>query len=297
MRASVFPTIHGEDIDLRLLHRAMYLKDMSTLGFSPEKLRLFVDMLDSPKGLLLVTGPVGVGKTTTLYSSLRRLSQKDRRIVTLEDPIECRLENVAQSQVSAQTGFDFARGLRSVLRMDPDVIMVGEIRDVETARMALRASLTGMMVMSTLHTDRAAGAPARLIDMEVEPYLLTSSLLGVLSQALVRTICEECKRPAEPDFQLIESRDFPKDLADGPLWRGEGCDRCGGTGHYGRTGIFELLRMDDEVREKVKQRADTPEVEALARRQGMETLVEDGLDKVRRGVTTLEEVVRVTAGR
>lgn len=293
VRASVFPTIQGEDVALRLQQKAMYRADMSGLGFAPDVLDAFQRMLDSPKGMILVTGPVGVGKTTTLYSALARMSGQRRKIVSLEDPVESRLDHVAQSQVSPEQGYDFARGLRSILRMDPDVIMVGEVRDPETALMALRASLTGMLVLSTLHTDRAAGAIPRLLDMDVEPYLLTSSLLGVMSQALLRTICEECKRPAGPDSRALATGAFPGDAADQRYWRGAGCDRCDQTGYFGRTGIFELLAVDDDVRDCVKRRADLPEIYAAARKGGMVTMVEDGYAKAVQGITTLEEVLRV----
>jgi len=297
LRASVFPTIQGEDIALRLQYRAMYRKDLSGLGFGAAKLRRFLSMLDSPKGMILVTGPVGVGKTTTLYSALARLSDRRRRIVTLEDPVESRIDHVAQSQVAPEQGYDFARGLKSILRMDPDVIMVGEIRDPETAQMALRASLTGMLVLSTLHTDRAAGAIPRLLDMDVEPYLLTSSLLGVLSQALVRTICPECKEQAKLVISAHDLEYLPSGLTNEALWRGAGCDRCDGTGYLGRTGIFELLVMDDDMRAKVKEKADLPEIHRLAREHGMETMIEDGVDKARGGQTTVEEVLRVARSR
>lgn len=297
LRVGVFPTVYGEDIALRLLYSDVYLQDLAQLGFSADKLPVFLNLLDSTKGMILVTGPVGVGKTTTLYSSLSRLSRRRGRIITLEDPVESRIEGITQSQVSPGTGFDFASGLRSILRMDPDVIMVGEIRDIETAQMALRASLTGMLVLSTLHTDSAAGAIARLLDMNSEPFLLTSSLLGVLAQALVRRICDECKEPATPDPAMLEARNLPRAILDGPIWRGAGCDRCDHTGYFGRTGLFELLVVDDAIREKIKQRVDTSEIDKVAREAGMETLFDDGIRKLHAGITTVDELVRILSGR
>lgn len=297
VRSSVFPTIYGEDIGLRLLYQSMYQKDLSALGFVDWKLRLFEQLLDMPKGLVLVTGPVGVGKTTTLYASLNRIEEQDRRIITLEDPVECRLKNIVQSQVHPATGYDFAAGLRSVLRMDPDVLMVGEIRDVETARMSLRASLTGIMVLATLHTDRAAGAMPRLLDMEVEPYLLTSSLQGVLAQGLVRTICPDCRDEHKPSPALLHAHDLPEELLEETFWKGSGCDRCEYTGYLGRTGIFELLVVDDTVRDLIVSHGSRLQIEQAARKRGMQTMIEDGLDKARQGITTFEDVLRVTSGR
>ena len=297
IRASVFPTIRGEDIALRLQYRAMYRMDFSNLGFEDWKLAQFTDLLDMPKGMILVTGPVGVGKTTTLYSALSRLAGRRRKIVTLEDPVESRLPDIAQSQIAPAQGYGFALGLKTILRMDPDVIMVGEIRDDETAGLALRASLTGMLVLSTLHTDRAAGAIPRLLDMQVEPYLLTSSLLGVLSQALARTLCAQCREESEPDRRLLLDNGVPEDQIAERYWRAKGCDRCGGAGFYGRTGLFELLLVNDAIREAVKERADLAEIYCVARREGMETMVEDGLKKAAQGVTTVEEVFRVAKTR
>lgn len=297
VRVGVFPTIYGEDVAMRLLYSEMYVLDLAVLGFSEATLSLFTRLLESNKGMILVTGPVGVGKTTTLYSSLSKLCQHRGRIITLEDPVESRVEGITQSQVSPETGYDFASGLRSILRMDPDVIMVGEIRDNETAQMALRASLTGMLVLSTLHTDRAAGAIPRLLDMEVEPFLLTSSLLGVLSQALVRRICEECKEPVEPDPAYVRAHSLPEAALQGTLWQGAGCQRCDQTGYYGRTGLFELLVVDESIRDKIKERTDTPEIVEAAAKVGMTTLMDDGLAKAHAGVTTLAELVRVLSGR
>lgn len=297
VRASVFPTIYGEDIGLRLLYQSMYQKDLSALGFVDWKLRLFEQMLDMPKGLVLVTGPVGVGKTTTLYASLNRIEEQDRRIITLEDPVECRLKNIVQSQVHPATGYDFAAGLRSVLRMDPDVLMVGEVRDVETARMSLRASLTGILVLATLHTDRSAGAVPRLLDMEVEPYLLTSSLQGVLAQGLVRTICPDCREEHKPSPALLHAHDLPEALLEETFWKGAGCDRCEYTGYLGRTGIFELLVIDDTVRDLIVGRGTRVQIEQAARKRGMQTMIEDGIEKARQGITTFEDVLRVTSGR
>ena len=297
IRVGVFPTVYGEDIALRLLYSDIYLLELTQLGFSEANLPVFSNMLDSTKGMILVTGPVGVGKTTTLYSSLSRLSRRRGRIITLEDPVESRIEGITQSQISPETGYDFAAGLRSILRMDPDVIMVGEIRDVETAQMALRASLTGMLVLSTLHTDRAAGAIARLLDMEAEPFLLTSSLLGVLAQALVRRICDECKEPVTIDPAVVESRNLPRAILDGPAWHGAGCDHCEQTGYFGRTGLYELLVVDNAIRDKIKQRADTPEIAQAAQDAGMDTLFDDGIGKLHRGLTTVDELIRVLSGR
>jgi len=297
IRVGNFPTIYGEDVALRLLYSEMYLRDLSSLGFNDHALPGYTQLLDSPKGMILVTGPVGVGKTTTLYSSLSRLIHQRRRIITLEDPVECRIEGITQSQVSPDTGYDFAAGLRSILRMDPNVIMVGEIRDVETARMALRASLTGMLVLSTLHTDHAAGAIPRLLDMEIEPFLLTSSLLGVLSQALMRTICDECKQKVEPNMALVRQHKLPESVLNGEFYRGTGCERCENTGYYGRTGIFELLLVEDTMRNAIKTNADTTQVERIAREAGMETMFDDAMTKVHAGVTTLDEAVRALSGR
>ena len=298
IRASVFPTVYGEDVALRLQWGAMYLKDLSSLGFTQAKLSRYQRLLDSPKGMILVTGPVGVGKSTTLYSSLGRLTGQRRRIVTLEDPVECRIDNITQSQVSPETGYDFALGLRSILRMDPNVIMVGEIRDVETARMALRASLTGMLVLSTLHTDRAAGAIPRLVDMDVEPYLLTSSLIGVLAQALTRRVCEDCRQAAaSASLEHFQLQEWPQEYADRSYYEGAGCDRCDHSGYYGRTGLFELLEVNEDIRGAIRDRADRSEINRVAVANGMETMVVDGLEKAAQGITTLEEVVRVTSTR
>lgn len=297
VRTSVFPTIHGEDIALRLFNQAMYQQHLSSLGLSDAKLRQYEQLLDHPKGLLLVTGPVGVGKTTTLYASLSRLVDRDRRVITLEDPVECRLNKLIQSQISPQTGYDFPAGLRSVLRMDPDVLMVGEIRDVETARMSLRASLTGVLVLSTLHTDRAAGAIPRLLDMEIEAYLLTSSLRGVVSQALVRRVCPECRGEHRLAPAVFAGHQLPETLAQHTYWRGAGCERCEYTGYLGRTGVFELLMVDDAIRDLVIQRANRSRIEAAACQGGMQTMFEDALEKARQGVTSFEEVMRIMASR
>lgn len=297
VRAAVFPTIHGEDIALRLLYQQLYNRELRALGFSEWKLKLFQQLIDSPKGFVLVTGPVGVGKTTTLYGSLNRLVEHERRIVTLEDPVECRLPNIVQSQVSPATGYDFATGLRSVLRMDPDVLMVGEIRDVETARLSLRASLTGVLVLATLHTDRAAGAVPRLLDMEVEPYLLTSTLRGVLSQGLVRKVCSECRHEHKLSAASLRAHGMPEELSEEIFFKGAGCERCEYTGYFGRTGIFEMLVVDDAIRDQIIARASRTDIEQTARRRGMQTMIEDGLEKARAGVTTFEEVLRVTSGR
>ena len=297
IRASIFPTIQGEDIALRLQYRAMYQKDFGNLGFADWKLKQFIGLLDMPKGMILVTGPVGVGKTTTLYSALSRIAGQSRKIVTLEDPVESRLDHVAQSQISPTQGYGFALGLKTILRMDPDVIMVGEIRDNETAGLALRASLTGMLVLSTLHTDRAAGAIPRLLDMDIEPYLLTSSLLGVLSQALVRRICDRCREPVEVDREFLIENGVPEDRIAPQYYHGAGCDRCGQSGYYGRTGVFEMLIVNDAVREAVKRRSDLAEIYRVAREEGMETMVEDGLGKAAEGVTTVEDVFRVAKAR
>ncbi len=297
IRVAVFPTIHGEDVAMRLLQQGGYLRDFSSLGIADSKLVTFRNMLDSTKGMVLVTGPVGVGKTTTLYAALSYIAESKRRIITLEDPVECRLENMTQSQISPETGYDFAAGLRSILRMDPDVIMVGEIRDVETAQMALRASLTGMLVLSTLHTDRVAGAVPRLLDMQVEPFLLNSSILGVISQALVRKICSECRIEMRLTTDFVKQHRLPEDLLNKTFWKGTGCDRCENTGFFGRVGLFEILPITDDVRTEIRNRSDTPGFERAAHAAGMQTLFEDGLQKASEGITSIPEVIRVLHGR
>jgi len=294
-RVSTVPTLFGESVVIRILDQASVPLDLATLGFSAEALPAFREMVTAPHGMVLVTGPTGSGKTTTLYGALQEIRATDRKVITIEDPVEYQIPGVNQIQVKPQIGLTFASGLRSIVRQDPDVILVGEIRDRETAEIAIHSALTGHMMLSTLHTNDAAGAIARLLDMEVEEYLLPSALTGVLAQRLVRTICRECSSPREvsPAFreEVIRETGF---VPDGELREGRGCEACGGTGYRGRTGIFELLRITDGIREKILARADTGSIRDRAVGEGMTLLREDGWRKVRAGVTTIEEVIRVT---
>ncbi|HET6469541.1 MAG TPA: type II secretion system ATPase GspE [Geminicoccaceae bacterium] len=297
LRVSTLPTLHGESVVMRILDRGTVALDFGALGFDGGELDDYLQVLLKPNGILLVTGPTGSGKTTTLYTSLLRLNTGDTKIITVEDPIEYQLEGVNQVQVKPQIGLSFAHILRSILRQDPDIIMVGEMRDLETAEIAVQAALTGHLVLSTLHTNDAASTVTRLLDMGVENYLLTSTINAVAAQRLVRTLCTHCREPYPVLPDLAEQLQLePPDGGGGPLrfYRARGCPRCNGTGYLGRTSIVELLIMSDPVREAILHRAEAREIERAARATGMRTLHQNGLRKAVEGVTSLEEVLRVT---
>jgi len=341
IRVSVIPTSHGERAVLRLLDRKQGLLGLWEIGFSKDDEKKLEEYLQRPDGIILVTGPTGSGKTTTLYACLNRVHTEEKNIITVEDPIEYQLKGIGQVHVNPKIGLTFASGLRSILRQDPDVIMVGEIRDLETAEIAMQASLTGHLVLSTLHTNDAPSALIRLIDMGIEPFLVASSLTTVLAQRLVRAICPHCKvsyeaSDIEKSYFLPPTHPSPargegvrgnaspakgedKGVADAPvggtnyptnpspsrgegkgggesllLYRGKGCDKCKGKGYFGRTGIFELLVIDSEIRPMITDRIDSQSIKNLAVSMGMKTLRQDGIEKVLMGITTLEEVLRVT---
>ena len=287
LRVSTLPTLYGESVVMRLLDRsAGDFYDLRRLGFDTHFLARMEYFTSLPHGIFLVTGPTGSGKSTTLYSALKRINIPDKKIITIEDPVEYQMDGINQIHVNPQIGLTFAAGLRHIVRQDPDVIMVGEIRDRETADIAIRAALTGHMVFSTLHTNDAPSAITRLTDMGVENYLITSSLVSVLAQRLVRLICPHCKAPdgirTAPDGEKVES------------YRGAGCESCAGTGYTSRVGIFELMELNDEIRKLIMANEDASQITAAARRNGMQSLREDGWMKVRTGVTTADEVMRVT---
>jgi general secretion pathway protein E len=293
IRVSTVPTVHGESIVMRLLDRSSVFLPLEQLGFSPDIRRRFEALIRRPHGILLVTGPTGSGKTTTLYGALDKINSPDRKIITVEDPVEYQLKGVNQIPVRAKIGLTFATGLRHIVRQDPDVILVGEIRDLETAEISIQAALTGHLVFSTLHTNDAPGAITRLEDMGVEPYLVSSVLEGVLAQRLVRRICEACRVPdavTRADLELLGVDPH----APYSLFRGKGCDECRGTGYRGRFGIYELFPITEEVRSLVLRRASTPEIRRQAVEAGMVTLRLDGWMKARDGLTTVEEILRVT---
>jgi general secretion pathway protein E len=293
VRVSTLPTGPGERVVLRLLDQDAARLDLALLGMSEATLAGVDRLIREPHGILLVTGPTGSGKTTTLYAALSRLPRGSVNMMTVEDPIEYALDGVAQVQVNPRIELTFARALRSILRQDPDVVMIGEIRDLETAQIAVQASLTGHLVLATLHTNDAPGAVTRLIDMGIEPYLLASSLNGVLAQRLVRKLCAECKAPYEPD--AAERSAFSEGgPAPDRLYRAVGCGACNFSGYRGRTGIYELLVADDETRHLVHDTAAESQLRQHAVRSGMVRLREDGLRWVRAGVTSLDEVLRVT---
>jgi len=290
LRVATSPTIHGESVVLRLLDRSNLALDFESLGFGGDNLARYLRVLRQPHGIVLVTGPTGSGKTTTLYASLAVMNTADRKILTIEDPIEYRLAGINQTQVSPQIGLSFAAALRSFLRQDPDVMMVGEVRDLETAQVAVQAALTGHTILSTLHTNSAAAAVTRLIDMGVEPFLITSTLNAVLAQRLVRRLCPHCREPFTPAPETLEALGVsPAGLER--LWRPAGCAACGGGGFRGRIAVLELLVVDAEIERLVLARAEARDIQAAA---GMRTMLEDGLVKARAGLTTLEEVLRVT---
>jgi general secretion pathway protein E len=294
-RVSTMPTLHGESVVLRILDRGSLKLDFQTLGFADDTLGSYLPVLRRPHGILLVTGPTGSGKTTTLYTSLSALDRHELKILTIEDPIEYQLEGINQTQVKPQIGLTFASALRAFLRQDPDVIMVGEIRDLETAEIAIQAALTGHMILSTLHTNDAASAVTRLLDMGVESYLITSTVNAVLGQRLVRTLCPNCRQPHTVTAESLRSQGVA--LSDDrplALFRAGGCPACRGTGFQGRTTIAELLVITDRIRELILGRAEALEIQRTAIAEGMRTMFADGMRKALDGTTTLEEVIRVT---
>jgi type II secretory ATPase GspE/PulE/Tfp pilus assembly ATPase PilB-like protein len=293
LRVSTYPTYLGEKLVVRVLDRAQVQIDLEEVGLEPDTLTLFKDAIERPTGIVLFTGPTGSGKTTTLYAALRRIASPEKNVMTVEDPIEYFLDVVNQSQVNVRAGLTFASGLRSILRQDPDVIMVGEIRDTETAEMAIRAALTGHLVFSTLHTNDAAGAVMRLIDMGIEPFLPASAVTAVLAQRLVRKVCDACAETCEPAPGTI-ARLGVAIPPGATIRRGRGCRACRDTGFAGRTGIFELLRMTPAIEDLVASKARPQAIAQLAAASGMRRLREDGVRKAARGITTLEEVIKVT---
>jgi type II secretion system protein E len=290
IRVSTIPTIYGESIVMRLLDKESSFLTLEQLGFDDVLLNIYGDTIKKPYGMLLITGPTGSGKSTSLYASLDKINSPDKKIITIEEPVEYLMAGINQIQVRPKIGLTFASGLRHIVRQDPDVIMVGEIRDLETAGIAVHAALTGHLLFSTLHTNDAAGALARLMDMGVENYLVSSTLLCVIAQRLVRIICQTCKE------KYVLSNDLSNKVALGMNegWRGRGCESCSGTGYRGRIGIFEVLQISDQIRELIMKRATIKAIKDMAVSLGMRTLREDGIEKVKKGITTIDEVLRVT---
>ena len=289
LRVSSFPSSYGEKIVLRILDKSAMVYKLTQIGFTDDNLDRFKKVILKPHGILLVTGPTGSGKTTTLYSMLTELNSKELNIMTVEDPIEYEINGITQSQVNVKAGLTFASALRSILRQDPDAILIGEIRDVETAQIAIQSALTGHLVFSTLHTNDAAGALTRLLDMGVEPFLISSSVEAILAQRLVRLICNKCKKEMPAPVALTER--YP-DITK--IYKSEGCKICRNTGYKGRTGVFELLVVDDTIRKMIADKKSSQEIKKYAVSNGMRTLYEDGIIKVKNGLTSLDEVMRVT---
>jgi general secretion pathway protein E len=294
-RVSTLPTLFGESVVMRILDSESITFDIDNLGFPKENLQCFEDLIVRPYGIILVTGPTGSGKTTTLYSALNKINSPDKKIITVEDPVEYQLLGVNQIHVKPAIGLTFANALRSILRQDPDVVMIGEIRDAETAEIAIHAALTGHLVFSTLHTNDAAGAVTRLLEMGMENYLVSSSLLGILAQRLVRVICPECREECAPTIAMLQEMGIPpEEAASVKVARGRGCENCAHTGYRGRRGIYELLMVTDEIRQLILSQSDSKTIKDKARAQGMQTLREAGWNKVRQQITTGSEVIRVT---
>jgi len=295
LRVSTLPTQFGESVVLRVLDRTAVNLEIESLGFPKYVYDYVSEVIQRPNGIFVVTGPTGCGKTTTLYSCLRRVNTIDSKLLTAEDPVEYDIEGIMQVPINEAVGLTFSKALRAFLRQDPDIIMVGEMRDLETAQIAIQASLTGHLVLSTLHTNDAPGAVTRLIDMGVEPFLISSTLMAVLAQRLVRTICKDCRTPFEPtESQLALLNLSPHDLGDKVFYYGRGCSNCNDTGYKGRKGIFELLVVNDSIRMLINERAPTVVLRQKAVELGMVTLREDGLRSIFEGDTTIEEVVKYT---
>ena len=305
LRVSTVPTMHGESVVMRILDKGGVALDFHALGFDDDNLKVFISILDQPHGILLVTGPTGSGKSTTLYTALARLNKPDVKILTVEDPVEYQMAGINQIQVNPQIDLTFANALRSIVRQDPDVIMIGEIRDLETAQIAVQSALTGHMVLSTIHTNDAAATINRLLDMGVEDYLLTSTIVGIQAQRLVRTLCHHCREPYHPVDELVKElgllRFRPKTPAAAEaavvpltLYHAKGCEHCAHTGYFGRQSIMEVLPMTDTLRSLIMRHATSSELRTAAIGEGMETMYENGLKQAVSGVTTIEEVLRVT---
>jgi len=294
MRISTIPVLYGESVVMRILHKEGIVIDLDKLGFPSETLNTFNNLIKKPNGIILVTGPTGSGKTTTLYGALDKINSPDKKIITVEDPVEYQLKGVNQIQVKPQIGLNFTNTLRHIVRQDPDIILIGEIRDLETAEIAIQSALTGHLVFSTLHTNDAPSAITRLLDMGVENFLLSSTVRGILAQRLVRVICPSCR---ELDTSIVADKEELKLLSivsDISLYRGKGCEKCAFTGYYGRTGIFELLIIDENIRRLILKNADSNQIREVAKQHGMRTLLEDGAEKIKAGITTFSEVLRVT---
>ncbi len=297
LRVSSMPTIFGETIVMRILDQASVLMGLEDVGFLPDSVKLFKELIKSPNGVILLTGPTGSGKTTTLYAALSTINNPETKIVTIEDPVEYMIDGINQVQVNKEVGLDFAQGLRAILRQSPDVIMVGEMRDLEPAEIGIRAALTGHLVFSTLHTNDAPSATTRLIDMGIKPFLVASSIQAVVAQRLVRKICSHCKIEYKPKPEEIESVGYdPKEYADRTFYKGAGCDRCNNSGYRGRTAIHEIFVNDPELRQMVIRVEPATKIKRVAVKKGMRTLRMDGWEKVLLGQTTIQEVLRVTVG-
>jgi type II secretory ATPase GspE/PulE/Tfp pilus assembly ATPase PilB-like protein len=297
LRVSTVPTSYGERAVLRVLDKSTALYGLNELGLWKEDLKKFDSLLSKTHGVIFVTGPTGSGKSTTLYACLQRINSAEKNIMTIEDPIEYQLEGISQMQVAAKKGMNFANTLRHVLRQDPDVIMVGEVRDVETARMAIQSSLTGHLVFSTLHTNDSAGAITRLLDFGVEPYLVSSSVIAVLAQRLVRRICSDCKqeyKPTDHELRELSLLDIDGSAQENKFYDGAGCDRCFQTGYRGRTGVYELMLINEELQDLIYKTETAGAIKRVAINSGLQTLRMDGARKVMTGITTIAEILRVT---
>ncbi|MBN2209880.1 MAG: Flp pilus assembly complex ATPase component TadA [Sedimentisphaerales bacterium] len=295
LRVSVLPTLFGESVVLRVLDRSNVQLDLDRLGLNHHDATVFRNLIRKPNGIIIVTGPTGSGKTTTLYSALQELNTIDNKLITTEDPVEYDIDGIVQVQIRSEIGLTFARCLRSILRQDPDIVLVGEIRDLETAQIAAQASLTGHLVFTTLHTNDAPSSVARLLDLGVEPFLVTATMEGIVGQRLVRKICANCKQEFQPnEEQLMELDLTPEDVGERIFYYGAGCDYCNNTGYRGRMGIFEIMALDDDIREAIMKRASTNILREMALRKGMRTLRVAGVQAIYDGLTTIEEVVRET---
>ncbi|OQK16687.1 type II secretion system protein GspE [Methyloprofundus sedimenti] len=295
LRVSTTPTMYGESVVIRLLDKESVVFDFASLGFEESNLQQFIEVLSKPHGIILITGPTGSGKSTTLYTALSQLNTPERKIITVEDPVEYQLNGVNQIQAKPKIGLTFSSALRSIVRQDPDVIMIGEMRDLETAKIAVQSALTGHLVLSTLHTNDAAGALARLLDMGLDDYLLTSTVNGILAQRLVRKLCMHCRKPYQPLAEVIREKGLSRFLKNGELtlYQATGCKECGGIGYSGRLAIIELLVMNDAIRKMVMEHKESGLIQEEAVRGGMMSIYQDGLAKAAKGLTTLDEVLRV----